>query len=407
MKHDTSARCGTVPPHRIITPVFLILFALGLRAQTSTMAAVLDQVRANNKELLASAQRLEAQHVQERTGLSLPDPTLEYDWMNGRPAATAGVQHDLTIAQVFEFPTAYAARRTMAELKNDQHDQENIAVRRDVLLDAQRTCISLVHANKRAGLLQRRADFASRFVAGLRIRFERGAATVLDLRRAEMMEAGIIADVRSAEMERTALEQHLMELNGGIGIVFADTIYPPLDMLPSFEQVEASMEAVDPDLLILNAQAAVSAQQERLYRATGLPQFEVGYRYQGILGATYHGTHAGLVVPLWSNRNKVRQQKRWSEAYSLLTEEHRVKHFYEARHLYDRAMELQNITAAFVQRAQADDSELLLERSFSAGQISVLEYQMESLLIQQNRERALALERDHRLAVADVLSYLL
>ena len=167
------------------------------------------------------------------------------------------------------------------------------------------------------------------------------------------------------------------------------------------------MEAVDPDLLILKAEAQASEERVRLYKATGLPQFEVGYRYQGILGANFHGTHAGLVLPLWSNRNKVKQQKQWTEAYALLTEEHRVKHFYEARHLYDRAMELGNIASSFNQRLDATSNEALLERSFKAGQITVLEYQMELMLRQESLDRALELEREHHLAVAEVFKYML
>ena len=384
--------------------LLLTLLSTGAFAQQSTVDQVLQQVTNNNKRLAASAQELEALRLQERTGLSLPDPTVDFDYMSGSPVS-AGEQTDLTIAQAFEFPTAYSARRNVADLRTTQHEQDLIATRREVLLDAQRTCIAMVHANKRTALLERRHASVLRFRDGMRARYAQEAATILDLYKAELLEAGIAADKRSAEMERQALLQHLVELNGGTPIAFADTLYPTAQALPPFEEYEAAMEAVDPDLKKLEAEAQVSEQQTRAYKASGLPQFELGYRYQGILGATFNGVHAGLTLPLWSNRNKVKQQKQWTTAYGLLTEDHRVEHYYEAQHLYNRTVELRAIATDFSARLNATQNELLLEKSFNAGQITVLEYQMELMLRQESMDRWLGLELQYQDALAELFKY--
>jgi cobalt-zinc-cadmium efflux system outer membrane protein len=381
-----------------------LLSAAPLFAQQSTMDDVLQHVRTNNKRLAASAQELEALRLRERTGLSLPDPTVDFDYMNGSPVS-AGEQTDLTVAQAFEFPTAYSARRNVADLRTTQHEQDLIATRREVLLDAQRTCIALVHANKLTDLLERRHAAVLRFRDGMRARYAKEAATILDLHKAELLEAGIAADKRSAEMDRQALLQHLVELNGGTPITFADTLYPAAQALPPFEVYEAAMEAVDPDLKKLEAGSQVSEQQTRAFKASGLPQFEVGYRYQGILGASFNGVHAGLTVPLWSNRNKVKQQQQWTTAYGLLTEEHRVAHYYEAQHLYNRTVELRAVAADYSARLGATQSEPLLEKAFNAGQITVLEYQMELMLRQEALDRWLSLERDQHLAEVELMKY--
>jgi outer membrane protein TolC len=292
--------------------------------------------------------------------------------MSGSPVS-AGRQTDLTVAQAFEFPTDYGARRYVADLRTSQYEQDLIATRREVLLDAQQTCIALVHANKRAALLEQTHAAVMRFRDGMRERFAREAATILDLNKAELLEAGIAADVRSAEMERKSLQWHLIELNGGTAIAFADTLYPVAPALPPFEQYEAAMEAADPDLKHLQTEVQVSEQQIRAFKASGLPQFEVGYRYQGILGASFTGVHAGLTIPLWSNRNKVKQQTQWTNAYDLLIEEHRVEHFYKAEHLNNRPLELQAITADLSQRLAATQRGPLLETALKAGQITVME----------------------------------
>ena len=398
----------------------LTLAALGAMAQQSTLPAVLEAIRANNLRLRTSAQVTDAQRTQARTGLSLPDPTVDFDYMNGSPVATAGNQSDLTIAQGFEFPTAYGAKRKVAELRASQSDLLAVAVRREVLLDAKRTCIPLVHANKRGVLLEQRHAAAKRFRDGVRQRFDREAATILDLNKAELLEASIDTEVRLAEMERTALLQHLdgpilvllqrllqhlAELNAGVGIAFTDTVYPSHAVLPDFHVYEAEMEAADPALKLLQNEVQASEQQTRAYQASGLPGFEVGYRYQGILGATYHGVHAGMSLPLWSNRNKVKQQKQWTSAHASSVEEHRMEHLYEARHMYDRAKALGASYADFARRLSGASSIHLLERSFAAGQMTTLEYQMELMLLQESTDRLLQLEREYNEAMAEVWAH--
>ena len=373
-------------------------------AQQSTVDHVLQQVLANNKQVMAHASTLEALRLQERTGLSLPDPTVDFDYMSASPAI-AGEQTDLTIAQAFDFPTAYGARRKVAELRTTQHEQEAIATRREVLFDALRTCIALVHANKLALLLADRLAAATRYRDGMRQRFEREAATILDRNKAELLEARIAADAQQAEMERAALLQHLSELNGGSEVVFVDTVYPPSPEVPPFETYEAAMEAADPTLRVLETEVQVSEQRTRTYRATGLPGFEIGYRYQGILGADYQGVHAGVNIPLWSNRNKVKQQQQWTEAYTLRTEEHKVEHFFEARHLYDRAVALRTTANQYAQRMAGASSVALLEKAFNAGQLTTLEYQMELLLLQESLDRWLEMERQYQDALAELFQY--
>lgn len=405
MKHVLRIDMPGLHRHRANALAALLLSCALCSAQQSTLPSVLDAINANNLRLKATAHETEAQRLQARTGLSLPDPTVEFDYMNGSPAATAGTQSDLTIAQGFDFPTAYSARRKVAEIRTTQHEQLSTAIRREVLLDAQRTCIVLVHANKRARLLAERHATVLRFRDGVRQRFDREAATILDRNKAELLEAGIAADVQRAEMERIALLQHLTELNAGQEIAFTDTVYPPYTELPDFSTYEAEMEAADPALKLLQAEVMASEQQTRAYQASGLPGFEVGYRYQGILGATFHGVHAGMSLPLWNNRNKVQQQKQWTTAHTSSVEEHRMEHLYEARHLYDRAIALRASLHDYAQRLSAASSIALLEKSFSAGQMSTLEYQMELLLLQESTDRLLDLEREYHDAMAEVFKY--
>lgn len=274
-----------------------------------------------------------------------------------------------------------------------------------MLLDAQRTCIALVHANKRARLLAERHAAAERLLNGVRQQYEREAATILDLHKAELFEAGIAADVRTLAMERQAFLQHLAELNGGIDIAFNDTVYPAMPEPPPFAEYEQAMETADPTLRVLETETAISEQRVHEFKATGLPQFEVGYRYQGILGANFNGFHSGISLPIWSNRNKVKQQIAFTQASQLMTEEHRTEHLYEARHLYDRALELRRITNDFASRMRSTDSRTLLQKAYEAGQHTTLDHQLELMLRQECEDRSLQLEWQSMDALVELFQY--
>ena len=53
-----------------------ILAFVGMRAQPSGIAAVLQQIAANNKELQANSRLISSQKLENKTNNNLPDPTL-------------------------------------------------------------------------------------------------------------------------------------------------------------------------------------------------------------------------------------------------------------------------------------------------------------------------------------------
>ena len=82
-------------------------------AQSLSMDEVLRQVEANNKELKANYQSLEAQKVEAKLDNNLPDPSVTYShfWGNKEDMGFTG---EFVASQSFDFPTLYyhKARRS-------------------------------------------------------------------------------------------------------------------------------------------------------------------------------------------------------------------------------------------------------------------------------------------------------
>jgi hypothetical protein len=82
--------------NRLFLIVAMVIFSLGY--SQSTIENALTEIAKNNKTIQANTQYWNAQKVQYKTGNSLYNPTVEYDYLKGSPA-NAGNQTDFTITQ--------------------------------------------------------------------------------------------------------------------------------------------------------------------------------------------------------------------------------------------------------------------------------------------------------------------
>ncbi len=90
----------------------MVSLVLPLTAQSS-LEAVLDAVENNNLVLSTERQFWDAEKNRVRIGLTLPNPTVEGEYLIGSPE-TAGNQIDISALQAFELPVAYKRQRELA-----------------------------------------------------------------------------------------------------------------------------------------------------------------------------------------------------------------------------------------------------------------------------------------------------
>ncbi len=391
------------PNHRLITTTFLLLCVGNLPAQ-NTLDAMLAQIEGNNPVLRTERMRVEATAKEFQTGIWMYDPQVSYDFLKGFPNS-AGNQNDLIVTQPFDYPTAYARRRTLANLKAGQLAFESQILRQDVLLMAKLTGLQLIFLNKRKADLSRRLTAAQLFLDNYRKKYDARDATALDLNKARHQVINLQTDLRLLDAELTEYQGKLTELNGGIVIAFADTLYPFVPDIPTFEALAQSIEAKDPGLQFLLAQQQVGAAQVSLTKALTLPKMEAGYHYQGILGQNFHGLHVGLSIPLWENKNRVAQQQLQTAYYAGQLESRRNERFYTAKRLYEKYQSLQAGLDEYRQSLLSLNNLDLLDKALQAGQITTLEYFVEQSLLNESRDRLLELEREVAEAIAELTKY--
>lgn len=120
------------------------LLALPAFSQQS-FDGVLKSVEENNYTLAATKESVKANKLANKTGLTPSDPEVEfgYMWRN----LEGGNKKAVNVRQGFDFPTLYAQRGKLANIKNDSEDVSYSVSRMNILLEAKTVCIELVKQN--------------------------------------------------------------------------------------------------------------------------------------------------------------------------------------------------------------------------------------------------------------------
>jgi len=107
---------------------------------------VLKEIEDNNITLISIRKEIEAQKLNNRTGIYLSNPEVEFNYLWGSPAPV-GNRTDISVTQSFDFPTVYGHRSRIAKLENDNLDLKYQSERLHLLLRARQLCTELVYYN--------------------------------------------------------------------------------------------------------------------------------------------------------------------------------------------------------------------------------------------------------------------
>lgn len=383
-----------------------VLAVAGPAAAQQTIDAVLQQIERNNTTLEALRKQTEADKLQNKTGITLPDPEVSFDYLWGDPSSI-GNRKDFGVTQSFDIATIAGSRRRVADAQNGLLDVEYRAGRMAVLLEAKQTCIQLVYYNALKAELEQRlahaqavADFYDRQLAD-------GNANRLEVNKARLSLSAAQGELRRNEVERTNLLAELQRLNGGEPIVFEQAAYAQPVLPQDFEAWYDEAAAANPVLAYARQNVELKRREMKLGKLSGLPQISAGYMSELVPESNFRGITLGLSVPLWSNRNRVKQAKAAVVAAELQQKDATVQFYERLRNQYSRTLGLQR-TAGEYRKALAElDNTQLLRKALDAGEISLLDYIVELGLYYTTVDEALAAERDYELALTELQSVML
>lgn len=385
---------------QLIISVFTLLVSLSLHAQQD-INAVLASIEENNTTLQASRETMEAQKLANRTGIYLSNPEVEFGYLWGDPA-TIGKRTDFSVTQSFDLATLTGRKSSVANEQNVLAEWEYKMERMNILLEAKRYCIDLIYYNALLQELDLRLKHAETIAAGYEERLKRGDVSLLEYNKARLNLSSAQGEISRVEVERSSLLEQLKRLNGGEAISVESVEFEPLLLPPRFDDWYLSAEEQSPALAYIRQQVAIEKQQVALSKAMNLPTLTAGYLSEKVVGETYQGFTVGVSIPLWKNKNQVKQARAAVKAAESRVEDGKQQFYSGLQLLYNRTAGLKTTAENYRQSLEMANSSELLKKALDAGEMSLLEYVLEMGLYYDTVNRALEAERDYQLAYAEL-----
>ena len=389
------------------TKIFLIgiIFFLkfGLIVSQNNINEVLQSIEENNSTLIALRKTADAQMLENKTGIYLSNPEVEFGYLWGKPDLI-GNRIDFSATQAFDIPTITGMRSRLADKQNVSVEMLLKAERMSILLSAKQLCLDLIFYNSIANELEERLSYATRIAEIYEKRLNVGDANMLDLNKAQLNLLNAQGELQRIEVERNAVLAEIKQLNGGEDISLNDQHFEAILLPPSFEEWYAHAEQLNPVLSFVRQEVEVGKDFVRMSKAKRLPTFSAGFVSEKIVGETFQGIQVGMTIPLWENKNQVAQARASVEAAEARRVDGIQKFYMEVQNQYSRAMGLNGIAQNYRNLLDTSNSADLLQKALDAGEISLLNYLSEISLYYNTVDLALEAERDFQKAVAELLA---
>ncbi|BDD03309.1 TolC family protein [Aureibacter tunicatorum] len=382
-----------------------ILLHVDLLAQTHSMTDILQSIERNNYALKALRTSIEQQNLENQASNNLPDPELDFYYLPIKPEEAPYNYSELEFRQSFEFPTVYAMRKKWIDKEAMVLESQYAKKKQEVLLPAQQLLVEISSLNKKKFIEAKRLEQSQTILSHLTTQFEKGAIGVLELNKAKIawMQDQFAIDQIDLKIRKASME--LTKMNSGLAIAADQFMLEDDFEMDSYDQIWKEKQSLDPELTILQQEEAASLQNLKVARHKLLPNLTLGYNSQGVRDDVYSGVFAGISIPLWSTRNKVKIAKSNVNLQALNAKAELMKAEIKLKEQFETYALLKKKHAEYEKTLGSLNSEQLLYQAFEQGEYSFAEYFVELQFYREAINQKLDLEQELNELKASILIY--
>jgi outer membrane protein TolC len=373
--------------------IMIAIMAGGSVVAQNGIESVLTEVVQNNTALKALKDDIEAQKLDNKTGIYLSNPEVEFNYLWGAPN-NIGNRNDINVSQTFDFPTITGMKRRIADKRNGLLELQYKSERLNVMLMTRQLCMDLIYYNALKNELDLRLQHAEILAEGYKNRLDNGDANILEYNKAQLNLATVKGEISNLETERGAVFAELKRLNGGVAVQMDDAEYENVILPDDFDEWFAVAEQSNPVLEYVRQEVEIAKSQVSLNKARSLPEISAGFMREKVVGEAYQGVSIGVSIPLWANKNKVRQAKAAVKAGEAKQIDSRLQFYEYLQALYEKAKGLKATADNYSQSLESLNSVELLKKALNEGEISLLDYIMEIGLYYNTVNSKLETERE-------------
>jgi len=383
---------------KIVLIFVSLIFVLSAKAQ-GPYDQVLAEIEKNSTTLKALSELMEAQKLENRTGIYITNPEIEFNYLWGDPSSI-GNRTDFSVKQAFDFPSAYGYRKKIANLENVNAQLMYKAERMNLLLTAKEICIRLTYYNALSKEFAFRLKSAREIADSYSKRMKVGDVGIIEYNKAMINLTSTENEVAKIDLERNVLNSELKALNGGKEIAFDISVFSPAVISPDFEEWYLLAESKNPLLQYVRGEVTVNEERLRLSRVVGLPKLSAGYMMEKVVGQSFKGITLGVSIPLWENKNSVKHAQARVIASRTNEEDARIKFYNNLNSLFNSAVSLKALALSYRNSLENHSNQSLLKKALESGEISFITYLLELQYYYDAFDKLLVTERDLELTMA-------
>jgi len=354
----------------------------------------------NNRTLMVAREASRTAFLRAGMGNTPPDPEFEIGYLFGDPGQM-GNKVNILVKQEIDFPTVYAHRSKLKEIRRSRAELEYLLVRQEVLCGTRQLWIRQLHLNQLTLLLNQRLKRAKIVQSDVAEMMNAGEVGLLEYNQANLMVASIESEFEEVQSELENNRLALFEMTGGQEVELRDTHFPE----PEF---------ILPDSLLADYRRGPGAQlhqedrhekerQTSLVRSEHLPKISAGYFSEAIPSEAFRGFIVGVSVPLWEKSKTVKT----AQSALIQSEAKMDLYFYELERIIRQKLNKLGNLHSRVEKLEevlgSANSLDLLSASMESGEISLSEYFYNSDFYFRNQQLLLRYKKEMLALEADLL----
>ena len=375
---------------KIIYPLVIIFVQIPAFGQS--LDSLLFSIQKNNHRLAAMEKWLEAEQARARTGIYPDNPELSYVYMWGNSEAF-GDQKEFEVIQYFKFPGYYSSKGGVQKQELVRKQIMVQKTRQELLHNTRIAYFKIVWLEKKSKLLEARSQKSEKLVNIMESGFQSGEISKPVYDRARILNINLRNELEQILTNIEVQKDLLQQMNGDLQVGNISFTYPYHWDLLDLDSVLVMARNQNADLRMARAFVEENELNVKLEKMSSLPELQAGYTSQAFLNQKLKGIHAGVTIPLWQNKNQVKQAKletEWSQVSAQQVESivrsEIITLYNNLETTFKNYLELKEILA----EEQVSENSLDL---LQAGQISFPEYLMEIQFIFDSQNKYLEIEK--------------
>lgn len=381
--------------------ILMMSFSLNGITQNQSIQ-FLKQILENNQELKLAKSEADRMRIEAKIGLTPNNPEIEYGYLWGSEALN-GNRVDFSIKQSFDFPTVYANRYKLSKLKGNHAQLYYRSVEEQLVLKTMNVLIDLIYKNKQLSVLKERLKNVDMVEQMTNKMFKEGEVGRIETDKASLQSINLLSEYDLCLSDIEVLMTELKVLNGGIVLNINANLYPEYLDVSNLDGLEKSFIYDDLSIVRLQSEIEMSNQEIQLSKSELFPEISFSYVSESIRDEQLKGFKGGIIIPLWQKRNTVKHSKialNMKEAEKGYEIQRKAADWEKHYSLYKSRSERLNSMSEILDRIVPYKSLLM---AFEFGEISLLNYIIESSFYYKSEDNLLRLEKEMYKALAELL----